>query len=230
MLLQPVKLMKWWCCSITVDLAPTTTQPTLSTMATPAHSTPLANVQPPLKRSAPSPFLKFIWKICRRAQMCVSWGWILTRWRYSNLTQLLTSAPQIGSCCCKLLSRLFLCDSHQMCTSWCESLSSPNSCPPSNLNLVHICPRCLGLLWREEHQCRSSVATTLASICTLVNTHSILYPINCLQIQLCFFYQESNQNTKQRKNCKCCDVQCHSFKVSDHYGFSDLCFTIHKSS
>ena len=39
--------------STTVDLAPTTTQPTLSTTATQAPSTPLASVRPPLRRSAP---------------------------------------------------------------------------------------------------------------------------------------------------------------------------------
>ena len=40
--------------------------------------------------------LKFISNIRRPAQMCVSWGWILMRWRSSSQTQRLTSAPQTG--------------------------------------------------------------------------------------------------------------------------------------
>ena len=68
-----VKAEDAWYCSTTVALAPTTTQPTLSTTATRAPSTPSANVPPPLKRSVlPSFSQMFINQLYADQPKCVS--------------------------------------------------------------------------------------------------------------------------------------------------------------
>ena len=52
--------------------------------------------------------------ICRPAQMCVSWGWTLTRWRSSSPTRPPTSAPQIG---CRLLFTCVSCETAIKCVT-----------------------------------------------------------------------------------------------------------------